>query len=249
MALFILSLLVQIGLAIHVAKTGRPLFWIMIIVFVPIVGPLVYVVVELIPDLRNNPGGRSAMRKVATTLNPGAARKRIEAKVAVADTVANRRALAEQCLEARDFPRAEELYCSCLKGVYATDPDLMLGLAKAQAAQDKYAECRATLETLIARNPDYRSTDGHLLYARSLEQLGEHERALKEYEALATSYPGEEARCRYGTLLLARERRAEARAVFDEMLARERAAPAYYRRKEKAWLDQARSALRLLGAA
>ena len=48
MALFILSLLVQIGLAIHVAKTGRPLFWIMIIVFVPIVGPLVYVVVELI---------------------------------------------------------------------------------------------------------------------------------------------------------------------------------------------------------
>ena len=125
----------------------------------------------------------------------------------------------------------------------------MLGLAKSQAAQDKFAECRATLESLIRENPDFRSTDGHLLYARALDSLGDHEQALKEYEALATSYPGEEARCRYGVLLLARERRAEARAVFDEMLARERAAPAYYRRKEKAWLDQARAGLRQLGPA
>ena len=60
---------------------------------------------------------------------------------------------------------------------------------------------KLTLERLIESNPDFKSADGHLLYARSLENLALLDDAIKEYEILSRSYPGEEARVRYGLLL------------------------------------------------
>jgi len=100
-----------------------------------------------------------------------------------------------------------------------------------------------TLDALIKANPQFRSADGHLLYARCLEELGEHEAALKEYEVLARSYPGEEARFRYATLLKKHERFGDAQGVFQDMLKRARLAPRHYRRKEQEWLEAARREL------
>ena len=249
MPLYLMMLAVQIGLAIHCAKTGRNLYWIMIIVFVPIVGAVAYVVVELLPDLRNDPRARRAMRRAGQVVNPGGDRRRLEERLHVADTVENRAELAEACLREGDYDRAVGLYASCLTGVHATDPDLMLGMARAQSGQGKHEACRRTLDELIKSNPDYRSTDGHLLYAVTLEALGDDEAALKEYDALATSYPGEEARVRHARLLIKLQRHAEARTALDELLRRAKGAPRYYRDKERTWLDEARSLRSSLGPA
>ncbi len=249
MPLYLLMLAVQIGLAIHVARTGRNLYWIMIIVFVPIVGAVAYVIVELLPDMRNNPSARRALRRAGQVVNPGGDRRRLEEMLHVADTVGNRSALAEVCLREGDYDRAAGLYASCLTGVHQTDPDLMLGMARAQSGQGKHEACRRTLDELIAANPHYQSVDGHLLYATTLEALGDDAAALKEFEALAAGYPGEEARVRYAKLLIRLERRAEARQTLDELLKRAKGAPRYYRDKERAWLDEARSLLASLGPA
>ena len=57
---------------------------------------------------------------------------------------------------------------------------------------------------------------------------------------VSTSYPGEEARLRYGQLLKRLERFPDARRVFTDMLKRAKVAPGYYRRKEKSFLDSAK---------
>jgi hypothetical protein len=46
---------------------------------------------------------------------------------------------------------------------------------------------------LINKNPDFRSADGHLLYARTLEALGETLKAEEEYQALSSYYAGPQA--------------------------------------------------------
>lgn len=242
----VLTLALQIALAIHVAKTGRSLYWIMIIVMLPLIGGVAYLVVEVLPGLRNDPRARRALRSLGASLDPAKSRRRIEAELAHADTLENRRRLAEECLRLEDFDNAAVLYRRCLTGVYASDPNFMLGLAHALFGNRQFAECRDTLERLIAANPDFRSIDGHLLYARSLEALGEAAKALEEYATLAISYPGEEARWRYAELLKTQGRAAEARDVLQTMLKREQVAPRYYRKKERPWLDQARSALKAL---
>ena len=126
---------------------------------------------------------------------------------------------------------------------------LLLGLAHAHFGLGKHEAAKRSLDELIAANPDFRSTEGHLLYAKTLEALGQHDAALVEYDVLQSSYPGEEARVRRAQLLLRLERRDEARAAFEDLLRRAKAAPKYYRDKEGPWLDEAQRALGALGRA
>jgi hypothetical protein len=244
--LFYLSIGLQIACAVHVVRTQRPLYWIWLLIIGSYLAVLVYVLVAVIPDLRHDPRGRKALNKVTGALDPARQRRRVEQRLQLADTVDNRRHLAGECLRSGDYAQAAQLYASCLKGMYVDDPDLMLGLAQAQAGSEDFSAARQTLEALKQANPAYRSSDGHLLYARALDALGEHALALEEYEALATSYPGEEARYRYGMLLNSQHRQADARTVFQGMIDRAKLAPKYYRRKEQPWLDAAKKQLNAL---
>ena len=78
--------------------------------------------------------------------------------------------------------------------------------------------------------------EGHLLYARSLAELGLIDEALEEYYALVPYAPGAEARVRYGMLLRMVGRDAEARVVFNELLLQMRRAPKYLREAQAEWL-------------
>lgn len=245
--LVLVSLALQIACAVHVVRSGRQLYWIWILFIGSYLAVVVYVIVAVIPDLRHDPRSRQAAHKVLHTLDPERRRRSIQQRLEVADTVDNRRALAEESMRLGDYANAAELYRSILKGVYASDSGFLLGLAQAQAGTDDFAGARATLDTLFSTNPQYRSSDADLLRARVLEALGEHDAALEKYQSLATSFPGEEARFRYGCLLKAHGRFADAREVFRNMLARAKHAPRYYRKKEKDWLDSAQRELSSLG--
>lgn len=95
-------------------------------------------------------------------------------------------------------------------------------------------------------HPGFRSHDRHLLYARSLEALGSIPQALEEYQALAPSFPGEEARWRYAQLLKQNGQNGQARQVLEEILLRTKRAPKYYRRKEQEWVKRAEQMLKEL---
>jgi hypothetical protein len=245
--LVVLSLALQIACAIHVVRSGRQLYWIWILLIGSYLGVLVYVITAVIPDLRNDPRSRSAARQVLHTIDPERRRRQIKQRLEIADTVDNRRALAEESLRMGDFSNAAELYRSILKGMYATDASFLLGLAQSQAGADDFAGARETLDRLFESNPGFRSNDAELLRARVLQSQGDVEAALDCYRALSTSYAGEEARFRYGALLKERGRFSEARDVFGDMLKRARNAPRYYKKKEKVWLDSAQRELASLG--
>lgn len=243
------SVALQFLCLLHMVRSGRPHWWLWVILVGSYLGVAVYVVTQVIPDLRNDPRSRRIARQVVATVDPERERRRIAQQLDAADTVDNRRRLAAESLRLGDYANAVELYRSVLKGIYATDAGFMLGLAEAEAGQGHYAAARDTLDALIRINPDFRSADGHLLYARCLEELGEHARALEEYEILSTSYPGEIARLRYARLLVKLERYADARRAFEDMLRRAKVAPAYYRRKEQEHLAAAKRELAALGPA
>lgn len=115
----------------------------------------------------------------------------------------------------------------------------MLGVAQAQFTKGDATAARTTLDELIRLNPDFRSPQGHLLYARALEAEGNYQKALEEYKTLAPSYPGAEAAVRYAQLLVSQGRREEAQKVARELLEQSRIAPAHYRKAQKSWLDAA----------
>jgi hypothetical protein len=240
----LILLLIDVVLIVHAAKTGRFFPWGFVILFLPGFGALAYVLFELLPEWFGSVQGQRARRQVAGRLDPAKRYRQLTDQLDVADTIANRAALAEECLHLGKFEEAERQYAHILALPTGDEPTYALGKARAQFGRGEPQEAVATLDDLRARWPDYQSAEGHLLYARALEQSGRLEEALAEYQALANYYPGAEARVRYGLLLERTGRHAEAQAVFADVLARLKRAPKYVRRAQGEWIALAEKALR-----
>jgi hypothetical protein len=239
--MLILSVALQFACLVHVFRTGRPYWWAWIILIGSFLGVAVYILTQVLPELGNSSRTRRAARRVRHLLDPDHERRKLDDRLAVSDTVHNRLQLARERIEAGDPCAAEPLLEACLTGLHATDPDIMLDLARCRFLRGDFAACRHTLEALIAANPDFRSTQGHLLYARALEKLGAFDAALAEYATLAPQFPGEEGRVRHGLLLKQLGRTVEANQVFRESLQRARLAPRHYWRSNQEWIERARA--------
>lgn len=245
--LILLSIVLQIACCVHVARTGRPMYWIFILLVFSYIAVAIYFFAEILPGLGNDPSARRVVRKVKQKIDPEREKRDASRQFGLSDTQSNRRRLADESLRSGDFQQAAELYRGALKGLYDTDPDMMLGLAKAQFGLGQPQQARETLDALISANPNYRSKDGHLLYARTVEAGGDVPKALHEYENVVQGYPGEEARMRYGLLLVRNGDVGKAKEVFNEILIRSAASPRYYQREQREWIDAAKRELASLG--
>jgi hypothetical protein len=241
--LFILSIAVQAGLIVHVIKTGRNTLWIWAIALLPAAGPLAYIAVEILPELVGGRTARRARTGMQRIVDPNRDLRRAAAEVAISGNVDARRRLAEELFERGQYAEAIEVYQAGLKGIFEHDPTLLLGLARAQFANGDFTAARASLERLIEHNRDFKSADGHLLYARTLEAQNALDEAEHEYAAVAPGYPGAEARVRYAMLLKRRSKLEEARRILQDLLDSAKLGPPHYRRAQAEWLDRARREL------
>jgi hypothetical protein len=241
--LFLSMIIVQVALIIHVVKTGRNQIWIWVLALLSLPGAIAYIAVEILPELFRSRTAQRTARGLRKAMDPGRDLRRYESEARVGSNVASRQRYAQELVRHQRYDEAIGQYREALTGLYEHDPNLMLGLAQAQFGKGDAAAARATLDELIQRNPDFRSPDGHLLYARALEAEGNLPKALEEYAVLAPSYPGAEASVRYAQLLQAQGRRAEAQKVARELLEQARIAPGHYRRAQRPWLDAAQRLL------
>lgn len=240
MTYFYISLVIQVALVVHAIKTGRNLFWVFIILFFPLVGALAYLIIEMLPEIGNNRGARRAGKFMTSIVNPNGSLKKASQHLEVADTVQNSIALGTQYLDRAQYAEAKETFTRCCKGVHADDPVILLGLAKAQFGLAEYEATIQTIETLKQSNPTDRFPEAHLLYARAQEQLGDFDKARKEYEALCKYYPGPEPKCRLALILKASGDTEGARELFKGIASESKIAGKHYNRLHKEWVSLAR---------
>ena len=233
----ILIWLMQIALIIHVLKTGVSRFWILILIFMPLIGGLAYFIIELLPQFSGSLSGQRAVRSVKQTLNPGANLRQHEAAWNQSPNVDNGRRYAEALMDAGKTDEAEAIISGALKGLFESEPTLLLLKARLQFENERAAEAIQTLETLQEHNPDFRSADGHLLFARALETEGRIDDAIKEYSSVSGYYPGVEARYRLAHCLEIAGKNPAARAEFESILNDAKLAPPHFRKSQKEWLD------------
>jgi hypothetical protein len=231
--------LIQIVLIVHCIRTGRNWLWVTVLLFLPGIGSIAYVVVEILPGLFNSSGTRRAVRGMGRALNPEQDLRRFQDEARLKGDTASRQRYAEELVRHGRAPEAIAIFQQALSGLYEHDPNLMLGLARAQFANNAYTDARSTLDALVAHNPQFKSPDGHLLYARALEGEGNRAKALEEYAAVAGYYAGAEAALRYAQILRASGKTDESRRVLKELLEHARLAPRHYRKMQQQWLAQA----------
>jgi hypothetical protein len=232
----LIVLLLEISLIYHAARTGRLRPWAFIILLAPLIGSPAYIAVELVPEWLGSHDVQKARKRVASKLDPEKQYRELSDRLVVTDTIANRAALAAECVEIGRFDEAEHHYDHILSLPMGHDAIYALGKAKAQFARRRPADALATLDDLQRTWPDYNSAEAHLLYARALEGAGRTDEALEEYHALLDYAPGAEARVRYGMLLKLAGRLADARHVFTEFLIQMRRQPKHVRKAQAEWI-------------
>lgn len=239
----LLLLAVQIACIVHVIRNGRHMMWIMLILFAPGLGAVVYFIVEVWPDLRAGRRGGLEIRMPETSAG---AIKRLQEELEFSNTVAKRVQLAQALASARRFDEATETLAVSLRGVFKDDPVLTLALAEIHFAAGRHAQTLEALATLDRLKSKDERQKRLLLAARAAQALGRTDEARERFETALEQASGEEPRCRFAQFLVAQGDTETARALFEEILRNAKHGGGMYRRLNRPWISQAKEGLAAL---
>jgi hypothetical protein len=238
--LLVFPLAIQVISVIHIMRTGRDRTWIYVVVFLPLVGSIVYVLVELLPDLLSGRNARKVGAGVARIVNPGGKIRDLQARLDFSPTVENRMALAEAWAEEGEHGKAAELYKACLEGIHKNDRHIMSLIGRELQACGENARAREWFEKILSLRGSFDEDRDSLSYAMSLDALGENEKADAAYRNAAAGSMGLEAQYRHASFLRRTGRKDEADRLVSAMLQAFEQLPPYARRSGREWINAAK---------
>lgn len=238
-----LHLLIAISFAVHAMKSGRPQFWVWIIMAVPLAGSLAYVLMELMPEMAHTRRARQIKSDLTDLVAPEREWHRRREQAELTGSIDDKRSLAEECERKGMWRDAIELYRSCAKGAFADDPPLLVGLARCELAQGEPKAALDMLDRLQTVHPKIESQEAHLLYARCLDALGRTKEAEAEYVNVSGYFIGLEARARLALLLQKTGEPQRANGLFQEIVKAAAVRGVVLSDADKDWLKVARSNL------
>jgi hypothetical protein len=219
-------------------RVGAGWYWCLIILGLPIVGPLAYFVVVRSPLL----GSASASLMSHSTARRLQARRRLKALQVQLGHWRGPGVLAEageELLVLGKVKEAEKHFREALDNGASVE-DTHFGLAEALQAQGRFADAVPYLEKLVAAEPDARLGEGPLALGRCLDESGRREEAEPVLRRVLERRTVIEAQVRLARLLLHRGEKDEAGRLIAEVLADARTLPRYLKRRHGAWLRAAR---------
>jgi hypothetical protein len=226
----------QLLLIIHVLKTRRDFFWIYLLIFLPLVGGLAYIVVEILPGIGRSRAVRSAGQAVAKAINPTRRMRELESLLALQDTVRNRLDLAGEYRAGGLPEKAVDVLKGCLTGVHADDPELRHTLAQALVESGQAAEALPLLARL-EREGRLESVSDKISVLRAREAAGED--TLSAYRLLYEADKGLESGYWHVAALVKAGRREEAAKVVQEMRDQLKRFRQFKRTMGTQWLERA----------
>lgn len=238
-----LSYLVAIALCVHVARTGREMYWMFILLAFPGLGSLAYIVINILPDMMGGSTARRLGQAAQKALDPE--REYREAKLAVDDspTTGAKMRMAAAAADLERYDEAERLYGEAAMGIHEDDPALLLGRARALIELDRAGEALPLLERLGEQGDVGRTPQAALALGRAYQALGRNSEADTALQWAAGRLPGLEGMARYTAFLAQTGRRAEAEDAMAEIEKRAAKATAHFRKEARYWRDFAAEAL------
>jgi hypothetical protein len=163
----------------HAYKSNTFQKWYFIIIFIPVIGSLIYLY-DAFYSRRNIEGiGEGVMRLV----NPDYDVKKLEREVEIADTISNKLNLANAYINSGQNEKALTLYEDCMKGTYANDPDLFMKKLKACYLLNKYNDTIEIGEKLSKHRP-FDQSEEKILFAQAYACTDQPEKAEEVFQSM-----------------------------------------------------------------
>jgi hypothetical protein len=232
------GVVLQVLAVVHFIRRRPETMWLWVIIFLGPVGALVYIGVEVIPDL-------GLLRQ---SLDSFGRKKRInglEALVRANPSAGNWEELADLYLDEKKFARARECYNHAISPrTKHADPFYRRGIAAIQLGD--FPAAVADLEVVIAQDPRYDSHRATALLAHAYASAGEPGKAEALFQQATEASALSETYLNYATFLAAQSRPAEAREWAQRVLANKATMPNYLKRRERPLFRKAKALLKRL---
>jgi hypothetical protein len=225
---------------IHFARRRPDTYWLWIIMMGGGLGALVYICVEVLPDL-------GLLRQQFRIFAHRKKIRQLEVMVLDNPSAGNYEELADLYLEQKKYATAKDCYDRAIS-TRTDSPDPFYRRALCELELNDFAAASDDLERVVKKEPsyDYQRAAGLLAYAWS--QNGKAEQAGQLFAQITETSTLSETQFNYACFLAAHGKTPEARQWAQRILAKKATMPRYLKRRERPWFRRASMLLRKLPA-
>lgn len=236
--LFPWGVVLQVLALVHFIRRRPDGIWLWVIVFLGPIGALVYLFMEVVPDLallRQSFEGVGRRKRI----------RGLEALVLENASPGNYEELADLYLEEGKYARARACYDKAISSrVESLDAIYRRGIAEIHLGD--FPAAVADLEYVTSRQRKYDLHRAIALLAHAYANTGQPAKAEALFEEATGSSTASETYLNYATFLAAQNRHGEARDWAQRVLAKRATMPRYLQRRERLWFRQAKALLKRL---
>lgn len=229
------------GIAIvHFIRRRPDTYWLWIIIFGGGIGALIYVFVEVLPDL-------GLLRASFKTFPRRRRIRELEAIVLDNPAAGNYEELADLYLDEKKYARARECYNNAISSrTDSPDPFYRRGVAELELGD--FSAALPDLERVVTKDPKYDFYRASGLLAHAYAKTGQPEKADVLFKKTVEISTLSETYLNYASFLSSQGRNAEAREWAQRVLAKKPTLPGYLKRRERPWFRRAKGLLKQLPA-
>lgn len=225
---------------VHFMRRRPDNYWLWIILIGGGLGALVYICVEVLPDL-------GLLREYFRVVSHRKRIRSLEVMVLDNPSAGNYEELADLYLEQKKFAAAKDCYDRAIS-TRTDSPDPFYRRALCELELNDFAAAADDLERVVKKEAsyDYQRAAGLLAYAWS--QNGKPEQAAQLFEQITQTSTLSETQYNYARFLAEHGKTPEARQWAQRILAKKATMPRYLKRRERPWFRKASTLLRKLPA-
>jgi hypothetical protein len=215
-------------------------YWLWVIIFLGPMGALIYIALEVIPDLgllRDSFKGFPRRRRIHG----------LESAILDNPSAGNFEELADLYLEEGNYARARQCYDKAISS--RTDsPDPFYRRGQTEIQMGDFAAAVPDLERVVSKEAKYDFHRAAGLLAFAYAQTGQQEKAEALFKEVTKISTLSETYYNYAEFLASQGRKAEAREWAQRILAKKPTMPGYLKRRERPWFRRANGLLKRLPA-
>ena len=210
---FYLIIALQGYCAYHCYTNRNEYYWILAIIFLPVVGSLIYLFLNVVQKRDID----AIQEGVTSVINPTKKITDLEKRLKFAETFENRVALADAYLEVKQYQNAIQTYEASLKDVFKEDFYVISKLQEAHYFSSNFDEALQYAER-IKNNSKFNKSRAAFLYALNIEKEGDVEQAETLLRTFDAPYARYQERLELAKFFIRHSKTADARELLNEIV-------------------------------
>lgn len=234
------GLLLQVIAIVHFVRRRPETFWLWVIIIGGWIGALVYIFVEMLPDI-------GLLRDSMQVFSHRSKIRRLEEAILDNPSAGNYEELGDLYMEQKAWAKARDAYNQSISS--RTDsPDPFYRRAVCNVELGDFAAAVPDLERVVAKDEDYDFLRAAGLLAHCYAKTGQVDRARELFQVVLRTSTLSETQYNYAKLLAEHGSPEEARQWAQRIVSKKHNMPGYLKRRERPWFRKAKGLLEQLPA-